>query len=307
MLKQFAREHDDLNNEKGSYNRLSKFLWDRKHLKKVIMTIPYNASSQSMVKYLSESLVKSHYDEAKKTGWYHDGENKDCLINYYDIKLLIKTFSFVIKNDFKKISRLMSYLSQVATLCNKLHIPISWPLPFGLTINQCYFKVNTITISPFSYIKTKINLQVPSNNLIDKNKQLRGLMPNLIHSLDAHSLTNLYRLFCIKFKNEEQPPFYSVHDCFGTTCNKVDELKELLRIVYVDLYSDNAYLEKFDAYIMNHVTAHSNGEWVGRRYTDSDITYDLIDIDWVLSKKVLHNKIIKKILSQHIVCSYLSR
>ncbi len=43
-------------------------------------------------------------------------------------------------------------------------------------------------------------------------------MPNLIHSLDASSLTLLYNKFT---KIYDKPQFLAIHDCFGTTLDKV--------------------------------------------------------------------------------------
>lgn len=77
-------------------------------------------------------------------------------------------------------------------------------------------------------------------------------MPNLIHSLDGTTLTLLFDKFCNFFY---EPQFYSVHDCFGTTCDKVDVLKILLASIYIDLYSSEPY--KFDQDIFNYLTSNN--------------------------------------------------
>lgn len=45
------------------------------------------------------------------------------------------------------------------------------------------------------YSKVKLNLKVTIKNKYDKHKQIRSLMPNLIHSLDGSSLSLLYEQF----------------------------------------------------------------------------------------------------------------
>ena len=60
-------------------------------------------------------------------------------------------------------------------------------------------------------------------------------MPNLIHSLDATSLSLLFHEFNHVYK--QTPQFYSIHDCFGTTCDKVFTLKTILASLYTELYS----------------------------------------------------------------------
>lgn len=58
-------------------------------------------------------------------------------------------------------------------------------------------------------------------------------MPNLIHSLDASSLSLLYEEFSKIYENCQ---FFSVHDCFGTLCDKVFVLKTILASVYTNIY-----------------------------------------------------------------------
>ena len=69
-------------------------------------------------------------------------------------------------------------------------------------------------------------------------------MPNLIHSLDGASLILLKDQFDKTVKNNEN--FYSVHDCFAVTADKVYSLLVILRSVYMSLYSENNYLIDFD-------------------------------------------------------------
>lgn len=75
-------------------------------------------------------------------------------------------------------------------------------------------------------------------------------MPNLIHSLDASSLSLLYDKF---HKFYSDPQFLSIHDCFGTTLDKVGNLKTMLVSVYMDIYSNDPYLTKFDNNIIKQL------------------------------------------------------
>ena len=51
----------------------------------------------------------------------------------------------------------------------------------------------------------------------------------------------------ITFSNDNQLiQFFSVHDCFATTCDKVSVLKTILASVYTELYTNDPCLVKFD-------------------------------------------------------------
>ncbi len=287
----------------GSYDRLSKFIWDRSYIKKTIMTIPYNSSPRSMKYYLAECLVRLDKGKQDET-WYSDSiKNTKIVINESDLWLLIKSLKFIMENDFEKIKKLIKYLKNVAVLLNMLELPISWTLPSGLTIKQSYLETKSTSIAPFMHSKIKLNLKVTVKDKFDKKKQVRALMPNLIHSLDATSLSLLYEQFSFNSDINDPTQFFSVHDCFGTTCEKVFRLKTILASVYTDLYSRDPYLCKFDQSIFDSIEASTNYKLdrVNRTVDLTNGKYTIHDIEWVLNKKQLSSKIIKRIDCQHIL------
>lgn len=81
---------------------------------------------------------------------------------------------------------------------------------------QSYLQTSSITITPFTH--RNINLKSTDINKYDNAKQTRALIPNLLYSLDATSLVLLYSKFCIQYKDVQ---FFSIHDCFGTTADKI--------------------------------------------------------------------------------------
>jgi DNA-directed RNA polymerase len=68
-------------------------------------------------------------------------------------------------------------------------------------------------------------------------------MPNLVHSLDAASLSLLIHNF---FKEDNKNNFYSIHDCFAVTCNNVNLIYELLKLSYSKIYFTESFLLTFD-------------------------------------------------------------
>ena len=326
LSQKFQREIDlgkDNNPLYSSYLRLHNFVLERSYIKKAIMTIPYNASAQSMVKYIVMDLHKNEELSAQdRTDWYSKKENlTGPMICLKDISLLVSCIHNIVTNDFVKINKLRRYLKTVATIFTALGLPIVWTQPQGLEIRQSYLAVESISIRPFAYSKIKLNIQVTKRDAYDKNKQIRALMPNLIHSLDATSLSLLFKKFD-DFYNNSGSNFLSIHDCFGTTFDKVAVLKTLLSSVYIDLYSNESYLHKFDGHVLDSLNNAANkydpitktfkGEFnlEKRIYTqprtteDGDIEYvkyKLHDINWVTNNKMIGEEHLKEIDSQYIL------
>lgn len=98
--------------------------------------------------------------------------------------------------------------------------------------------------------------------------------------------------------------FFAIHDCFGTTIDKVSTLKVILASVYTHLYSNNHYLFVFDEYVFDNIksvaglTVDLDNRTVklygNRRYV-------IQDINWVLGNKPITKYAYKEIDDQHLV------
>lgn len=244
--------------DKESYNRLLRFNLNRSNIKKVIMTKPYNATSRTLAKYLKETLIIDRLDECesgKKFYWYKSREDSKDYVNSYDIDLLIKSLDNMIYVEYPRLKDLISYLNDVAKLHNMLNIPIVWNLPTGLIVQQRYMMEHKKRIKPIWSSVRSLTLTITDKVKIDKMKQKRALMPNLVHSLDATTLSLLYNSFSVSIGAQgiNKVNFYSVHDCYGVTAPNVESLIELLRSIYVQIYADQRYIETFDKDVISNI------------------------------------------------------
>jgi hypothetical protein len=289
--KEFQREETELLN---SYERLEKLNIHRKLIKIPLMVKPYNASLYQMVNYIKEKfdtqklsdldldLIKSYKLENinKETYLYVYKEDPNILLTIKDFYILTKSIENILYTEFPKLQAFNNYLKKVAEICSILNITITWSLPSGLNVHQYYKDTEAIRLKPFKFSTKTFNL-VKFINKLNKAKQIRALMPNLIHSLDAASLSLIVDMFFNmnllnnpteihnpELKLEEfdlnyfkiKKNFYSIHDCFAVTANNVEELIKIIKLVYIKIYSDNIYLREFDLGIINSIKSHYGKE-----------------------------------------------
>jgi DNA-directed RNA polymerase len=77
-------------------------------------------------------------------------------------------------------------------------------------------------------------------------------MPNLIHSLDASNV----HLLCDKLANK---PLYTIHDCFATTANHMEDLENDIKKAFIEIYFSNGnYLEKMHNSLIDQIKSYNN-------------------------------------------------
>ena len=101
----------------------------------------------------------------------------------------------------------------------------------------------------------------------DKSIQLIAFMPNFVYLSDATYLTMLYDSYfkAINGSGSNIVNFYSVHDCYGVTAKCVETLLQTLRTVYINIYSVNTYIKKFNQDIIYNIIA-SRGKVICKFY-----------------------------------------
>lgn len=176
-----------------SAQKLSNIIIHRDMVKKCIMIIPYNAGTLTKLNEVINLFNK------KDDNYYYYKNNSDIKLTYDDILLLVISIHKVILKEYPRIKDFTIYLKQIAKICSVLEIPTPWVLPNGLHIKQFYLDEKTIKISSSKFMKTNYSVKLFNNNKSNKSKNMIALMPNLVHSLDANSLSllinRLYTLY----------------------------------------------------------------------------------------------------------------
>nr|ADO51613.1 rnapol [Moniliophthora roreri] len=259
--------------EIDSIDNLLKLELHRKLIKIPIMVKPYNASFYQMVNYILEQFDKFLVNNEDLNSYNikfperllqkNDKHNifiykhdKNIILIYKDFYTLVKNIEELIYTEFPKLREFNDYLRRVAEICCQLNLTISWILPTGLNVNQNYQDFQAIRLHPFRYKSKTFKLLIKSNKT-NKAKQIRALMPNLIHSLDAASLALIVDAY---FKENKINNFFAIHDCFAVTPNNIEELIKKIKLVYIKIYCDNNYLKDFDKAIIDNIKLHFGNE-----------------------------------------------
>lgn len=97
------------------------------------MTIPYNVSYHSMIKYIKENLNPVDPSYLKDDDFYDDKKvtvySSNCslcrpYVNDNDISMLVNCIYKIVYGKFEKIKKLCRYLKNIATILGALELPI---------------------------------------------------------------------------------------------------------------------------------------------------------------------------------------
>jgi hypothetical protein len=264
--------------DRGSYIRLIGINILRAILKRAVMTKAYNISPLEMIRKIQENFeccvgqeyipddtnqsldVEINYSEKYLNTWYQFKDDKSIKLKFRDFKLIRLGLEVILNNDSFKLKKLMNYLNEIAKILTSLNLYIPWGSPSGVYIRQSFITEKEIRLKPFAHSKRTFTLCIPDKGeRYNKKKQIRGFMPNLVHSLDAASLALLVDLYFNSsmskdaLNNEKTKNIFSVHDCFGVTANNIETILNLLKYVYIKIYSESHYLRELDKGIISFI------------------------------------------------------
>jgi DNA-directed RNA polymerase len=195
---------------------------NRKIVKRVVMTIPYNSKPYSQKTYIKEAL--------KEAGW--DGEYQDIL----DTQAAVKE---AMESIFPGPMKVMEWIEEeVAKAIKRGNKELIWTTPSGFTVKQLLNKCKTDVVK--LQLLGQIKKQVVATGLSDKvdsQHHRNATAPNLIHSLDA----DLIRLAALKF----DAPIGLIHDSVLCRATDMTSLSSIVRETYMHLFAEHEYLRTF--------------------------------------------------------------
>lgn len=213
------------------------------------MTIPYSVTVAGVREQLEEFFSKEY-----KNGTYFfkplDMKHGDVCITAKELMALAKVVHGTFYITHPQLKGLVNYFEQMVELLTKLNLPLAWLTPSGLHINQKYVVFYSRKINHYLYKGAKaVTIRIPTTD-INVRKQKQGIMPNLIHSLDGAVIA----IMVSKIDPYDKINLFTIHDCFATTANHVSIMNELVREAFLEIYSDNDYLNKLHNFLVLYIS-----------------------------------------------------
>ena len=204
---------------------------NRKLTKRPVMVLPYGGTILSCREYIGEYLTDNY---SPNFIWEHFkvGENPtDC--NYKVSVWLSKFLWESIQETLKAATVGMDYLRRVSRILTGQKQYIEWLTPAGLLVRQAYptRKHKEVKTELYGSI-LKVRVNIDDDSRLDTQRQVNGICPNFIHSLDAACLM----LYLLKCKSSGINSVMSVHDCYGTLAPDTELSATYLREAFVEIY-----------------------------------------------------------------------
>lgn len=202
----------------------------RKITKRPVMVLPYGGTQRSCFDYVYEALKEADDhpftdEELHKASVYLGG------IVWQSIGQVVVAARLA-----------MGWLKQVASVVAKENKPIIWTTPSGFPVVQAYPSVKSSQIECYLFgTRFAPVLTVASETEIDARRQVNGIAPNFVHSLDAAALIDTVN----RASAAGVTKFAMIHDSYGTTAGHTATLAEELREAFVAMYEENDVLEDF--------------------------------------------------------------
>ena len=231
----------------------------RSHLKSIIMTKNYNVTTFGI-----SGQLKSNFEKVKKTITTKNGKelvvydykvpakNKEGMVvlDIFQLQSLATIINNNIFDQYTSLQEIFNYLTQMAKVLISQNIPLTWYTPTGLVVTQHYnlSKKQRVTINLLGKNRTAV-LRKWFDKL-DSRKQIQGIIPNIVHSMDASHLFKVVEEWSL-IQNKQY--ILPIHDCFGTHPNQMLNLTNIVRNQFIELYANQDFLEKLHNKFLNDI------------------------------------------------------
>ena len=196
-------------------------VWDRKCVKRTVMTIPYNAKPFSNRSYIRDAL-----------------KEKGIEIDKDDLTITVAAVRAAMNDVVPGPMAVMKWIeTEVAKAIKDGATHLEWETPSGFLVVQRLMKKKMETVDLKLLGRCRLTVATKDGDQVDKNRHKAATAPNLIHSLDA----SLLHLSVQRF----DAPIALIHDSVLTRATDMSLLATIVRETYMHLFAEHDYLTEF--------------------------------------------------------------
>ena len=198
---------------------------DRKVVKRVVMTVPYNAKPHSNRGYIRDAL-----------------KEKGIEIEKDDLTATVKAVRDSMDEIVPGPMAVMTWFeAEVTKAIKRGEEQLQWCTPSGFVVTQKLMKKLWKDVKLQLLGNVKIRVSIGDDDKVDINHHKNATAPNVIHSLDA----SLLHLAALRF----DAPLSLIHDSVLCRATDMSALSSIVREVYMHLFAEHDYLKDFAAQI----------------------------------------------------------
>jgi DNA-directed RNA polymerase len=191
---------------------------DRKVVKRVVMTVPYNAKPYSNRGYIRDALKEKNIEITKD-----------------DLTATVRAVRDAMDVVVPGPMAVMTWIEQEVAKCIKRgDKEIQWVTPSGFVVTQKLMKQLTQVCDLKILGRCEVKIATGDGNKVDINHHKNATAPNLIHSLDA----SILHLTALEFNQ----PISLIHDSVLCRATDMSLLSTKVRETYMHIFADQDYL-----------------------------------------------------------------
>jgi DNA-directed RNA polymerase len=205
----------------------------RSVVKRSVMTTPYGVTKRSAIDYVVDDTLKKELTPFDRS-------------EFMVAAAVLMDFAWPAIGDVVVKGReAMDWLKRssriiVKSLSPEGELAICWTSPSGFPASQAYFDYAELRVhsqlAGCARIRVRQEIDEP-----DATQHSNGLAPNFVHSMDAAHL----HLASSQCARRGIDALAMIHDDYGTHAAKAQELYEVIRSTFVQMYLDNDPIQEF--------------------------------------------------------------
>jgi len=201
-------------------------VWDRKCVKRTVMTIPYNAKPFSNRTYIRDALKEKGVEIGKEE-------------LTQTVKAVREAMHEIVPGPMSVMKWIETEVSQIIKDSQKIgnSVILEWETPSGFIVKQKIMKKKVEALNLQLLGRCKIHVATDDPTKVDVVRHKAATAPNLIHSLDA----SLLHLSVVRFNK----PIALIHDSVLCRATDMTILSSLVRETYMTLFAKHDYLTDF--------------------------------------------------------------